>query len=143
MFRRAAEAVSQLIPEQILNAADRRASRRTGVNGFSCDRGRVVDLSPTGLRLVTFSRWSEGQVRSISLADAQTKVELAARCMWCKPDSLLTHAVGLAFITPSAEEVQAIEELAIRYARLSDLLDTQPAGKDTTKSKAKAKRSAS
>ena len=91
---------------------ERRESTRTDVRGVGCDRGRVVDISARGMRLISARRWREGQRRSVSLSNGDTRLTIEARCIWCRQDSMFSHAIGLAFDDPSAEQAVLLEQLA-------------------------------
>ncbi len=91
---------------------ERRRAERTRVTGLWCTGGQVIDVSLTGLRMTSRSRWGEGDARNITLGDDRTSVELRARCVWCRQEGTFSHNLGLAFVNPTAEQQAAIARIA-------------------------------
>ena len=96
--------------------AERRRATRTEVAGLWCDRGQVLDLSDRGLRITSPRRWSEGQIRNLTLSDSGGSVTLCARCVWCRQDSLFNHTVGLAFDQITDSQRDTLHAIAQRHA---------------------------
>ena len=100
--------------------AERRAVERIAVKGLWCDRGHVIDLSPRGMRLRTYRRWPEGQVRAITVVDGAVSVPVEARCVWCRQEGMFSHLVGLSFGPMPDEQTVRLAEITARRARESD-----------------------
>lgn len=89
------------------------------VDGLSCDRGRVIDLSIRGMRMRCRRGWAVGQKREIVLISGGTRLRLPARCVWARRDSLFSWTIGLAFEGATPEQLRVAAELSlIHEARL-------------------------
>ncbi len=84
-------------------------------------------MSARGMRLTSFRRWSEGQVRRLTISDGEVSVTIDARCIWCRQEGMFSHLVGVAFEGDSLDERrdEALARLARQHARdADDLADT-------------------
>lgn len=95
---------------------DRRSGDRVTVAGLWCDRGQIIDLSPRGMRMMSFRRWHEGQERRVTIADGKHSATVIARCVWCRQDGLFSHQMGLAFESIGEDDVRAIELMLRKQA---------------------------
>jgi len=60
------------------------------------------------MRLMSFRRWPEGSERRVTIADGKHAATVIARCVWCRPDGLFSHQMGLAFESIGEDDVRAI-----------------------------------
>ncbi|MCB9838450.1 MAG: PilZ domain-containing protein [Phycisphaeraceae bacterium] len=74
-----------------------RAHGRANADAVDCDRGQVLDLSRTGMRLQSWRPWNEGERRTIMLTGVHVGVTLTAKCVWVKKVSRFKHIMGLHF----------------------------------------------
>lgn len=74
-----------------------RAFGRATADAVDCDRGQVLDISRTGLRLQAWRPWTEGERRTIMLTGVHVGVSLTAKCVWAKKVSTFKHLMGLEF----------------------------------------------
>lgn len=95
-------------------ASERRRGHRAEVAGLWCDRGQVIDLSTRGMRMTSLRRWSEGQVRRVTIADSQHHATVDARCVWCRQEGLFHHLVGLSFEDTTPEQERLIARIMER-----------------------------
>jgi len=76
---------------------DHRVFGRARADAVECDRGRVLDISRTGMRLIVWRPWREGRRRMIMLSGINVGVTVPARCIWSKRLSRFRHVMGLEF----------------------------------------------
>jgi hypothetical protein len=93
---------------------ERRGAERLRVKGLWCDKGQIIDLSKSGMRIRVLRRWHEGQTRSITIVDDHDSAPVEARCVWCRQEGLFAHVVGLAFDGLTPEGAAALEAIAER-----------------------------
>lgn len=93
---------------------NRRAVPRVNTRGLIAEFGRVIDLSPRGMRLRSHRRWAEGQTRVVRLRIAEHSAEVTARCVWCRSDGLLCCLVGLAFEQIDEGTLRTLEAITQR-----------------------------
>ena len=74
-----------------------RAFGRSRGGAVDCDRGQVLDISRTGLRLQAWRPWSEGERRTLMLTGMHVGATLTAKCVWVKRQSRFKHMMGLQF----------------------------------------------
>lgn len=74
-----------------------RAFGRARADSVDCDRGQVIDLSRTGMRLQAWRPWTEGERKTIMLTGMHVGVTLTAKCVWAKKISRFKHLLGLEF----------------------------------------------
>ncbi|MDX2114086.1 MAG: PilZ domain-containing protein [Planctomycetota bacterium] len=97
-------------------AADRRAADRTPTSDVWCDQGRLIDLSPRGMRLTSRRRWRPGVVRKVTITDGGHSVTLDARCIWERHEGLFRHTIGLAFDRVAPEHEGMLLRLAAEHS---------------------------
>lgn len=74
-----------------------RAFGRARADAVDCDRGQVIDLSRTGMRLQSWRPWTEGERRTIMITGMHVGVTLTAKCVWVTRQSRFKHVMGLGF----------------------------------------------
>lgn len=92
--------------------SNRRSGGRVSTIGLRSCRGRVVDLSKSGLRLATRLPWREGDEREVVLSGSSLGVRLRARCVWVRREGMFSYVVGLAFQHVNDEQAIGLSELA-------------------------------
>ncbi len=98
---------------------DNRSVGRLQVDGLSCDRGRVIDLSIRGMRMRSRRGWGVGQRREVELVSGGTRLRLPARCVWARRDGIFSWTIGLAFEGATPEQLRVAAELSLLHeARL-------------------------
>ena len=95
---------------------NQRKHGRLRVEGLTCDRGRILDLSISGVRLRTRSAWGPGETRQVTLRSAGASLSAPAKCVWSRREGLFTWTLGLSFEEASPEQLRAVGELALVYA---------------------------
>jgi len=96
--------------------SQQRTSGRLHVEGLTCDRGRIIDLSVRGMRVRCKRGWVVGQRRDVTLASARTRLRLPARCVWARHDGFFSWTVGLAFDGATPDQLRDVAELALIHA---------------------------
>jgi hypothetical protein len=74
-----------------------RAFGRARADAVDCDRGQMIDISRTGMRLQAWRPWSEGDRRTVMLTGMHVGVTLTAKCVWVRRKSRFKHVMGLEF----------------------------------------------
>jgi hypothetical protein len=86
--------------------------------------GRVANLSPEGVMLITTDRMVNDTVLKLSIALPEKifdrdRIECEARCMWCKPgENTDFFEVGLQLLEVPGREIEAIVALITKYRLL-------------------------
>lgn len=88
---------------------NKRTFGRANADAVDCDRGQVLDISRTGLRLQAWRPWADGERRTIMLTGVNVGVSLTAKCVWVKKVSTFKHMMGLEF-----EGLNEATEMVIR-----------------------------
>jgi hypothetical protein len=84
--------------------ADRRESERLGIVSLECDHGVVLDLSESGLRLLTRRRLNAPLTLTLALRDdTGATFEIEARVVWTRRVRFAQHLNGLEFSNMSQE----------------------------------------
>ena len=74
-----------------------RSFGRACADAVDCDRGQVLDISRTGMRLQSWRGWAEGERRTIMLTGTHVGVTVTAKCVWKQRKSRFKHVIGLEF----------------------------------------------
>ncbi len=96
--------------------SNQRRVGRWGVDGLSCNKGEIIDLSVRGMRIRTKRAWVVGQRREIVLSSRRTRLVIPARCVWARRDGLFSWTIGLAFDAANVEQLTVAGELALIHA---------------------------
>ncbi|MBL0922038.1 MAG: PilZ domain-containing protein [Phycisphaerales bacterium] len=99
---------------------DHRVAGRVHVEGLSCDRGRIIDLSVRGMRLLRRRAWAPGRKGHVTLMSVGARLTLPARCVWSRRDGMFAWTVGLAFDGATPEQLRTVGELALIHAARLD-----------------------
>lgn len=92
---------------------NRRRAGRISPYWVRCDIGHVLDVSATGLKLLS-TRRRKGTV-TCSLTDGKRGVTLQAEVMWSMRIRWRQHEVGLRFCNVSPEEAKQLAIIASSY----------------------------
>ena len=84
---------------------------RARADAVDCDRGQVLDISRTGMRLQSWRSWAKGDRRTIMLTGTHLGVTLTAKCVWVKRLSRFKHVMGLEFEGLNGTSEAVIKEL--------------------------------
>lgn len=83
--------------------------------------GNLVNLSPAGLMLITSNPVAEDSLASLTLelpqaVDGRTRVDLEARCVWCRPStSGDDYGAGFQIEQIAPEDDQALRQIFGSY----------------------------
>jgi hypothetical protein len=92
---------------------DRRKSGRVRIEGFVCSRGRVLDLSATGLRFKsTFFAPVVGDLIHLVMQTPDGDMPVTARVAWIKRTGLISREVGAEFAGLSQQARASLLRLA-------------------------------
>ncbi len=91
---------------------ERRDNPRRTDSPVRCSRGRVIDISRTGMRLRTNRPFPEGTRRTITLKLHNDTAKVTAECVWLIQTSRFTKTLGLAFINPTNHAQNLINNAA-------------------------------
>jgi hypothetical protein len=97
-----------------------RKSGRMLVEGIKCSRGRLLDLSKTGARILSKSSWKRGERRQLVLTGSRVQVRVTAECRHCEKLGMFKHVVGVQFIDCEANLHAAMLELVRTHCRFLD-----------------------
>lgn len=93
--------------------SERRESERLRQRGVKCNLGAVLDISPTGMRMLSTSAL-EGQV-SITLDGGDAQVTLHAAVVWSRRLGFRRHMAGLRFADVDAAEAELLMRIAAAH----------------------------
>ena len=91
-------------------ADERRRAGRLKATSLRCNRGTVMDISATGLRLRSWSRYTG--TLDVKLCVGSRCVTLRAEVVWSKRLSFRKHEHGLAFRDITPELTQELRHIA-------------------------------
>lgn len=100
------------------SAKSRRGCGRVRIEDMPCNMGTVVDLSASGIRVITnkASARKMGRTLTVKLQGPKQRIELEAEVVWVKRIGLRKHIVGLRFVEASGEQRTLIAQIARCYA---------------------------
>ncbi len=107
----AARAIQRAI-DRSSAAPERRRGIRFTVRQLKCNAGRVLDLSPSGVRLL--SRRKLGGWHEIKLFDSHVGVRIKAKVRWSKRHGLWKHEIGLEFLSVPPDVAAKLTALATK-----------------------------
>ena len=93
------------------NKKNNRSFGRARAVAVDCDRGQVLDLSRTGMRLQAWRPWVQGDRRLIMLTGIHVGATLTAKCVWVKRIGRFKHVMGLEFEGLNETTESVIREL--------------------------------
>jgi DnaJ-domain-containing protein 1 len=98
------------------DSGERRRHRRHGTDTVTCEMGEVVELSRSGMRLITKGKppLRVQQLVTVTLRFDGRLVKVQAQARWIKRSGLRKHVLGLAFVNVSDQIANALESVA-RY----------------------------
>ncbi|MEM6258810.1 MAG: EAL domain-containing protein [Planctomycetota bacterium] len=99
-----------------VDVSDQRDRSRFRPRGMECNLGRVVDLSASGVRLLSRRRLAGDQAVVFTGMDRQ-KIRLRARVLWHRQHSATEHVHGLHFVRMTHEQRDALETLVLALAQ--------------------------
>jgi hypothetical protein len=97
-----------------------RKSGRMLVEGIKCNRGKLLDLSKSGAKLLTRRNWPEGEKRQIVLTGSRVQVMVTAECRRCEKLGMFRYVIGLQIVDCSANINAAMLELVRSHCRFLD-----------------------
>ena len=93
------------------NKKNNRSFGRARAEAVDCNRGQVLDISRTGMRLQAWRPWGEGDRRTVMLTGMHVGATLTAKCVWVKRVSRFKHVMGLEFEGLNETTESVIREL--------------------------------
>jgi hypothetical protein len=106
----------QLGITDLVNDSDGRRRRgRLRVDSLKCNHGRILDLSETGMRIVT--RSVPKSPFKVVICGIDGRLELRGEVRWAKPSGFIRFEVGVRFIDPSPELTKQLTRLAMLHRR--------------------------
>jgi len=102
------------------DGSERRQAGRFYVLDLPCGRGKVLDLSGTGVRLLTRRAWSVGSSRRVRFGRGERRVELLCSCAWRERIGTFTWIVGLTFQDVDEAGRSTLVALVRRHAEEQD-----------------------
>lgn len=91
---------------------ERRREARVSAHDVSCNRGKVVDMSSRGMRIVSRSKWREGEMLPLTLQCGAMRVTTPARCIWARREGMFTWVIGVAFMHATDEQRRRVSDIA-------------------------------
>ncbi len=95
-------ALDALKRAQECDGSERRRSPRFACTDATCGKGKVLDLSRTGMRLRTKARPPSGPV-GLEIAGIDGKVRVGAQAVWARKADRRAFEIGFRFDEPSAD----------------------------------------
>ncbi|MCA9311012.1 MAG: hypothetical protein KDA21_07390 [Phycisphaerales bacterium] len=96
---------------------DRRGSGRFAIQGVTSDRGKVMDLSATGARLIRRRPWPVERSMMMAVRADRHCVVASARSTRCVRLGLFKYDVGVTFEQMSQESRERLIRMAMTYSR--------------------------
>lgn len=94
-----------------------RKSGRMLVEGIQCSRGRLLDLSKSGAKILCRRNWPRGERRTLVLTGARVQVTVTAECRRVEKLGMFRHVVGVEFVDCGANIHAAMLELVRTHCR--------------------------
>ncbi|MEC9373654.1 MAG: PilZ domain-containing protein [Planctomycetota bacterium] len=94
---------------------DRRQAGRMYVLGIRCDRGRVLDLSAGGARILTRAPSRVGDSRHIAFSSASGSVRVKFRCAWRERTGVMSWIVGYEFQDVDDDARRILTQIAMAH----------------------------
>jgi hypothetical protein len=97
-----------------------RKSGRMRVEGISCNRGKVVDLSKNGAKIISRTPWKEGRRQNIMITGARVRVCVPAVCKHIHKIGWRKYLIGVEFQGIDSNLSGAVKELVRTHCRFLD-----------------------
>lgn len=97
-----------------------RKSGRMLVEGIKCSRGRLLDLSKSGAKVLMRRPWRRGETRMLVLTGSRVQVRVPAECRRCEKLGFCRYVVGVQFVDCEANISAALLELVRTHCRFLD-----------------------
>jgi hypothetical protein len=94
-----------------------RGSGRMFVEGVKCNRGKVIDLSKKGAKLIVKRPWKIEERRKLVLTGSRVRVTVMAECRHVAKVGFRRHVVGLQFEEVDAGISAALMEIVRSHCR--------------------------
>ncbi len=101
---------------------ERRTTGRFAIEGVTCDRGTLLDLSASGARIIRRFNWPVGSFKLIAIKADDQCVVARARSMRCVRTGVFRYDVGLAFEDMSQDSRERLIRMAMMYSRSTDFI---------------------
>lgn len=94
--------------------SEKRKGGRIRCSTMTCELGQVLDLSPTGVRLVSKTKpeFVAGDTRSLTLKAEEHELELRGKCVWVRVNQDCEYEVGFEFLHSTAAMRSKLVEMA-------------------------------
>ena len=100
-----------------LSRRDERRESRQRVLGVECNRGRVLDISSRGMRVLTHTRWREGEMLPVTLRCGAMRITTPARCVWARREGWFSWLIGVAFEHATDEQRRRVGDIASAHTQ--------------------------
>jgi len=97
-----------------------RKSGRMLVEGIKCNRGRLLDLSKAGAKILCRRDWPQGERRQVILTGTRVQVTVTAECRRVEKIGMFRYVVGVQFVDCEANIHAAMLELVRTHCRFLD-----------------------
>ncbi len=97
-----------------------RKSGRMLVEGIKCNRGRLLDLSKSGAKILTRRKWLQNEKHQLVLTGSRVQVTVTAECRRCQKLGMFRYVVGVQFVDCSTNINAAMLELVRNHCRFLD-----------------------
>lgn len=94
-----------------------RGSGRMLVEGIKCNRGKLVDLSKHGAKIIVKRRWRVEERHKLILTGSRVRVTVIAECRHVAKIGFRRHIVGLKFEDVDAGISAALMEMVRSHCR--------------------------
>lgn len=102
------------------NAVSDRRFGRVRVEGLTCNRGRIIDLSIRGMRVRACGTWAPGEHKAVTLRSAGTTLTLPATCVWSRREGIMRWTIGLSFESATPDQLRVVGEMALAHSARLD-----------------------
>lgn len=96
---------------------DARRESRLLVQSIDCNRGRVLDISSRGMRVISRTRWKEGEMLPVTLRSGAMRVTTPARCVWARREGWFSWVIGVAFEHATDEQRRRVGDIASAHTQ--------------------------
>ena len=90
------------------------------IEGISCSRGKLLDLSRGGCRVQVRRPWQVGEQRAVELLGARVGVTVAGECRRVDKIGFMKYAIGLQFVDTDDAVNAALTELVRTHCSFLD-----------------------
>ena len=97
-----------------------RKAGRLRIEGVTCNRGKIIDLSRTGCQLLVKKRWRRDECRTLVFTGSRVRVTVSGQCRRIRKVGFMRYAIGLMFIETDDAVDAALTELVRSHCSFLD-----------------------